>query len=573
MRAGELMPAYEGGPQISATVRFARWVLACAVRFWPEESRAWGAALAAEIDEATNGFDAMRWSLGGMMFFARSVISSAWTWLKSPAGSSLPSSSAGGTSGPSLKPRRSRIFTVAVLAVAAALLLLPEGRVALQTVTASWLEFMPTHSERRTLDKLAARAEKDHDAETLAFVALSPTRDPSHEEQQRAERLVERTVALDPSFIWIYGAKNHSASYYPAQKEWVERLQAADPENAVPILLEASAVADQKLNASPGHPNDSDFQSLGDDPQWMALMGRAYATPKYDSYLAKHIRLMQTVWNRNPNLPPHIFLMGLWSHAIPNLFLTRQYADIELNRAKQALAKGDTKQAEALTQGVATFGARMTASSSTMIEELIGVAISRMAYKEFAEIYMAEGKPEEARRATAHMDELEQLARHRAGRDDAGRAERARTFERQAVLVQGSVILGGLALMCAVVGIFALEVWRGKPAAQIGLWRRVMCFAVDWAPVTLLAASGAFLVSFLPFQKVLADFRVSSFQASDELRLSDAMWSLVGVPEHVLGMDAAVMFWSAVTYTLSAIVVCMVAWGVYRARRAQAKPA
>lgn len=563
------MPTYERGPQGSGTARFARWMLTCAVRYWPEQSRHWGAALAAEIDESTNGFDAVRWSLGGMMFFARSVLSSVWTWLKLPAGSSLP----GAASGPSLTPKRSRIFTAAVLAVTALLLALPEGRQAVQTVTASWLEFMPTNSDQRTLDKMAARAGKEKDAETLAFVALSSTRNSTPDAEQRAEKLVEQTVGLDPSFIWIYGAKNHGANLYPAQKEWMNRLQTSDPDNAVPILLEANAVADRKLSVIPHHANDSDFRTLGSDPQWMALMARAYAAPKYDSYFGKHIGLMQTVWNRNPNLPPEIPLMGLWSHAIPNLLQIRLYAEIQLNAAKKALAAGNTKQAEVLAQGVATFGARMTNSSATMIEELIGVAISRMADKEFAEIYTAEGKPEEARRATAHMDELEQATRHRFGRDDAGRAERARTFERQAVLVQGSAILSGLALVCGIVGIFALEVWRGKPAAQAGLWGRVMCFAADWAPVTLLVASGAFLVGFLPFQKVLADFRLSSFQPTDEMRLGEAMASLSTVPERVLGVDAAVTFWSAVTYTLSAIVVGMVAWGVYRSRRVQTKPA
>lgn len=215
----------------------------------------------------------------------------------------------------------------------------------------------------------------------------------------------------------------------------------------------------------------------------------------------------------------------------------------------------------------------MTATSGTIIEELIGVAISRMADKQFAEIYTAEGRLEEARRATAHGDELQQLARKRAGRDEAGRTARIRGFERQAALVQGAVILGGIALLCAVVGILSLEVWRSKPAAQTGLWRRVLCFAADWAPVTLLVASGAFVVCFLPFQKVLADFRVSGFQHADEMRISDAMWSLVMVPEHVLGTDAGVTFWSAVTITLSAIVVFIVAWSIYRGRRQQTGPA
>lgn len=562
MRPGELMPAYEGGPQVSPTARFARALLACALRFWPAESRAWGAALAAEVDEATNGFEAMRWSLGGLMFFARSVLSSTWAWLKLPAGSSLPGTGAGGVGGP-LMPKRSRLFTAAVLSVAAVLLLLPEGREAMQTVTASWLEFMPTRLERRTLDRLAARAEEERDAETLAFVAMSPTQDPSRDAERRAEKLVAQAVALDSSFIWIYGAKNHSAKFYPVQREWVERLHAADPDNAVPILMEANALAEQRVNV---RYIENDDMKLADDPQWMALMGRAFAAPKYDSYLAKHIHVMRNVWNRNPNLPPDIFLMSLWSHAIPDLYQLRLYGKIRLNAAKKALAAGDTKEAEALTQGVATFAARMMNSSGAAMEGLIGVALSHMADKEFAEIYTAEGKPEEARRATAHSDELEQATRHRFGRDEEGRAARARTFERQAALLQGIVIVGGLALICAVVGIFALEIWRSKLTTQTGL-RRVICFLADWAPATFLATTGAFLVCFLPFQKVVADFRVSSFQPTDEMRLSDAMWSLVGVPERVLGMDAAVTFWSAVTYMLSAIVVCVIARSVYRARR------
>ena len=74
----------------SVTARFARWVLAYTVRHWPEENRAWGLALAAEIDETAGAFETVRWSLGGIMLFTRSVLSSAWKWMKLPAGGSLP---------------------------------------------------------------------------------------------------------------------------------------------------------------------------------------------------------------------------------------------------------------------------------------------------------------------------------------------------------------------------------------------------------------------------------------------------------------------------------------------------
>src|SRR5579863_2481036 len=114
----------------SLTARFARWALGCAVRYWPDENRAWGLALAAEIDETASVFETVRWSLGGIMFFSRSVVSSAWKWIKLPAGSSL-SGGVDGPDGSSLLPKRSRVFTAAILAAAALLLILPEGREAI----------------------------------------------------------------------------------------------------------------------------------------------------------------------------------------------------------------------------------------------------------------------------------------------------------------------------------------------------------------------------------------------------------------------------------------------------------
>lgn len=504
------------------------------------------------------------------MFFARSVLSSTWAWLKLPAGSSLPGSGPGHASGP-LMPKRSRLFTAAVLAVAVILMLLPEGREALRTVSASWLQYEMTSSDQRALDKLAARAEAEKDAGTLAFVALSPTpRHDSAQHSQQVERtvaMVERAVALDPSYIWVYGAKNHRHDYYPAQKEWVARLESADPDNAVPLLIEADAFVEEKFATryASDYPTEKDFENLENDPQWMALMGRAYASSKYDSYLAKHLQLMRTVWDRDPNLPPEIFLEGLWSHAIPDLRLLRTYAKVRLEGADKAKVSGDFKQSEAMASAVAAFGARMMSSSGTVIEELIGVAISRMADKELAAIYTSEGKIAAAQKATAHSDELERSVRKRIGRDEAGRAERRRGVEREAALVQGCAILGGISLLAAVVGVLFVELSPSN--ARRGWWPRAMCFAADYAPSAVLIASGGFLICFRPFQKVLADFRVSSFQLDDEHRLTDAMWSLTSVPEHVLGMDSAVTFWSALTITLSAIVVAMVASGIYRARR------
>jgi hypothetical protein len=119
------------------------------------------------------------------MFFTRSVLSSP--------------------EGPPLLPRRSRLFTVAVLAVAALLLILPEGREAIRTVRASWQEYEQSDSDARTLEKLAARAEKEKDASMLAFVALSTG------DLKRSEVLTDLAVALNPQLFWVFGSHRPSA--------------------------------------------------------------------------------------------------------------------------------------------------------------------------------------------------------------------------------------------------------------------------------------------------------------------------------------------------------------------------
>jgi len=546
-----------------ATARFARWALGCAVRHWPEENRAWGAALAAEIDETASAFETVRWALGGIMFFMRSVLSSAWRWVKLPTGSSLP----GGPERPSMLPKRSRLFTAAVLAAAAVLLLLPEGREAIRTVGASWEIFLRPESDQRTLNKMAVRAEREKDASTLAFVALR-TRD-----SKRAAELVDRTISVDPSLIWVYGAR-HRASDDPARAERLERLQAADPGNAAPLLFEADMLGEAKLRTMQEHglPTKQDYEGLASDQRWMGLMERAFASPKYDTYFRRHIELTRAVWNRNESLPLEIILFGFWSHAIPNLYNMKVYSEIEIHAAQKAGAAGDWKQAEKLVGQVSAFGVRMTESSQTSIEKLIGLEITGKAEQALAEVYASEGKTDAVREAKAQVQQIDKNRRGFSDYLDPRRAAREQAFRKRAVFVQGFGLLGGFAGFVTIAGILLLEAWPGKNRKRAGSWRRVLCFALDYGPATLLAACAAFLVSFLPFQRALGEYRKSSFLLVDQQRITVALWSLIRVPEYVVGVDRAVALWSTVTISLTVLAVFILAWGLFRTKRTVTNP-
>ncbi len=553
--------------EIPASARFARWLLRCAVRHWPEETRPWGLALAAEIDETASAFETVSWSLGGILLFARSVWSCAWAWMKLPAGGSLPGAS--GPQRPSLLPKRSRVFTVAILATAALLLFLPVGREAIRTVRASWQGFQESASDQRTLEELAARAEKEKDAGTLAFVALSTT------DQKRAAALTERAVSLDPELVWVYGARNHRPDFDPPGEEWLARLKAADPGNAVPDLLMASALADPRVDMLYAHgtPKDADFEVLADS-KWKLLMERAYGAPRYDSYFQKHYQLTRAVWNRERNLPPTFIFSGLWSHAIPDLLNLRSFAEFKMHQARKARAAGDLQRAESLIGEVDVFALRMADGSGTKIEKLIALTISMSANKRLADLFASSARPQDARRVALRLDEIERSVKGMRPRGDpGGRSGGELAFRREAMLLQGFGILAVLSGLAALASVLLLEMWPGRMRNAQTRWRRALCWMTDYAPATLLVAIGAFLMSFLPFQHAFAEYRASNYVLLNDERLMGLMWGLLEIPEYVMGVNARVLIWAFVTIALTALLLFVLVKGIFRATHAASKPA
>jgi len=554
----------------SPPARCARWILDCALRHWPEDTRPWGLALAAEIDETANAFETVRWSLGGLMFFGRSVLSSALAWLKLPAGASLSGSPSGGPLDSSTFPKRSRFFTAAVLLAAALLLILPQGREALRTVRGTWQNDVQSESDARKLEELATRAEKDKDADMLAFAALSAR------DSTRGAALTERAIALDPKLIWVYGARNHSQKNDPPREDRLAQLQLADPGNAVPDLLMADALVQPQISILIEHGmNDREYRlSLESNAKWMALMERAYAEPRYDSYFQRHYHLTKTVWNREKDLPATIVLYGVAQHAFPDLLHIRMYCDMKIDAARKAREAGNFTTAKDLLAGVDAFGVRMADSGGADFEQLIGLVVSRSANKEAENLAKVSANPEDARTAAARLDQIE--ARFNRIRRSANpeRAVRSEVFRKEGLLVQSFGILCVLAAIGTLAGILLLELWPARLQGAKSLSRRFACILADWAPPTLLVACAGFLLSFLPFHRAIEEYRSSNYLRADELALLDAWWGLMRVTESLyLGADATVRFWYFVTVALSAVLLAVVFRAIVRTKRSATNPA
>jgi hypothetical protein len=545
----------------------ARWLLAGAVRHWPAETRAWGQAVAAELEEETmDAWESLSWSLGGVLLFFYSLAGSLWAWLHLPVGASL----SRGAEPSSRLPKCSRFLTLATLAAAGALLFLPLGQQALNTFRSSWSGFVPSAFDGWQLDRLGRRAEIENDPSALAF-ASQATDDPG-----RFLRWADRAVSIDPQYVWIYGAaRTHGSSDLREAAKRLERLRAADPDNAVPALLEASLLSNSRISElyERYSPQEEEVQAMLEaDPNWVELMQRAFAAPRYDSYLGQQAQLVSAVWNRKRNLSPSIVLTGLWGHPMPDLAMVRAFSRILFRQAEEAAAAGDFPEAERQIGRVGGFGERMAGGDQahTNLESLIGVTLERDAAAELQKLYAQTGRPSDAGKATSEMKRLDDRSAELRRRIEASGFARMHAFRSLGFLVQGLGVLLVLAALLASAALLVLEIVPARFTSRRMRLRTAASWATDYAPAALLVSSGAFLLSFLPYARVFAQYRSSSAPLPDEHPVVEALWGLGAVPVRVLSSNYQLSAWLAFTVALSALAVFLVARGLYRWRRVPA---
>jgi hypothetical protein len=545
----------------SLLVRWACWQTRTLAQLWPAASRRWGQAIASEAEEIEQPLAALGWALGGATVYLRALGSHLLDWFKLPVGQRSGGALPPLTGAPG--PKRSRLFAVVVLACAAALLCIPEGREAIRTLGTVWesvwdgvIEREPPQTE---LQKIAGRAQQTNDARMMAFAALSIR----NNEQSR--ELSRRAVALDPQLVWIYAAGGRFRGE-SEQANWLTEVEAADPDNAVPYLMAADAVA----RSSPGDQRSITARELSDaltsNPRWLALMDKAFHAPRYDSYYSLHRELNREAWRRYPDLPFTSVFEGIGAHAIPNLFYIRTFSKFLVQEAEKERVAGHLEKAEELLREVDAFGSHMQQPGSTAIEQLIGASCQKDAAQGWKTFYEATGRAAQAQAAARQSAQIDESWRTNA-------AERRQMWKQRergtaiAWLLQLSAFVILLAVILALASIALFEVrpaiWKRQPRA-----RHVASWVADFAPPAALLASIVFLMSFLPYARLFSAFRAGSPGAVDERTLAVRFWSLLDVSEAIIGnSDRGVFRWTLLTVLLSAAAALLLARMVYRALR------
>lgn len=487
-------------PQSSVTFRIAHSALRLALRVWPEDSRQWGVALAAELDEIQQPAEGLQWALEGLVIFARASALHFLAWLKLPAGSRAAMAPFAPGSDAPLLPKHSRLLTAGVLLGAALLLFLPQSREAISTVHASWREFSASGADLRSIEDLGARAEVQKDARTLAFVSLVLP------DSQRATTFADHAVVLDPTLAWIYASRVGRSEFAPPGREELARLMNSDPDNAYPELVAARVISEarwQELISGHAVSNQKIESTLASDSAWMGHMDRAFRAPRYDSYFNRNWELTRDVWNRERSLSPAVAFCSLWSHStsLPDGLSIKTYANVLVLHAQEASIAGHYEQAENLLQQLDSFGRRLTEQSQTDFERIIGLSLSRQSSMELRKVYLRASKADESELADQRLQQIDSSIAATINSFRLIEAPQVRALQRRAIFVQSCAAISILLILATALSFLALELRREKRGSR---WiRGAICFAVDWAPVTLLSACIAMLWAFQPFAGIL----------------------------------------------------------------------
>jgi hypothetical protein len=363
-----------------ALLRFAIWIA-------PHDTLDWGHGMLSELNHVQGNWSALLWSLGGAGVLAKHAALA----LILPGNHRRTVSSAGELFEKE-GPMRKTILAVIATCVVASLLFFaaPVFRQAFAVSLLQWEALLHAGEYPREvpgLEDIQRRAERNQDAEGLAFVAVRQSK------ASESARLANEAVRLDPKLVWIYGPVASSYSSLPQiDDHWVAELKKFDPENALPFFVAAEKIDIDEVGRKQIPRNWQEKSA-----PWRTAMALAFQSSKLDDYADRQEALDRRVFQRyhiqNPSL--------LNSYAWPRLpsFTdadSRCYAQALIAEAKSLEEKGDPHGATANYFVVIRFGDVIGHQVNWWLREDVGNA-----YAGLGSLAEEVARPEEARLYTS----------------------------------------------------------------------------------------------------------------------------------------------------------------------------
>jgi hypothetical protein len=531
------------------------------VRLWPEETRDWGLAFAAELAEMENPSEARRWIAGGVMLLARerwkSFVNSWWRPLGVPAQGELNSVARNGSG----FPRMPRFLTALLLLASLAILLHPDVRRCIASVISGYSsnvwEWAP--SKWHSVKKLKAEAQRNHDPQLLAFLSLLANN--SDEQAQLSREAIRR----DPSLTWIDYVSAKAASRVP-DATTIARLEQWDPDNAAVHFLEAGYITETHngLHGDDGrhylsyHPPGP----LLKDQEWLVEMDRAFSSARYDNYADRELGLLRDIVGRYHVDDPDLSVALLTRLRFDGAAAMLAYADVLAAQGQAEEDRGNNEAALAIYRKIDRLPQLMhlTSCDGANIGCLTAIFGENRALERLQPLLQKMGRNQEAELAGLRLASNEAL---RLG------------FRRDGQMwdVEGwtglFIRLAVPAILClAVASLFCsafLWIRAGRIAESWRWLRGSLSYIADSTPLLLLFMSGSLFCAYRPYAQ---DYRIllsnaRSFGDAERLsQIASVTRILPGyafdLQDFFFGPNGGTVLWAGITLALAVAAAVMI---------------
>jgi hypothetical protein len=382
------------------------------------------------------------------------------------------------------------------------------------------------------------KAEQNHDAEALAFVALRTW------DRSESARLADEAVRLDPNLTWVYASAG--TFYLPSSSaDRISALERWDPQNALPHLIVA-----QKIGQNVISNKESPLGKAQGNPGWQDAMEAAFQSPKLDTYVDRRKSLDRRVLARyHVDDPFQVVSYGDW-YGLPSYssWYSSSYAESLLDAGKSFEARGDRKAALDKYWTIARFGQLMGVNREFLMRKQL-----KEAYARLATLSQLEGDQAGAAFYAALADQLDKAWENQlTSWRNTSRGSDVSQWNAFLVRLSGLLILlfGFLLALCVLGLVIRSRLVKATLLRPSGLTLALGCVAA----VGALLASAILFVSYWPYSHVLQRFvkagdeaglpELSNFLGNSQLPLGSGLrigsW-YVGVG------DTVFYFWGAVT--------------------------
>lgn len=452
-------------------------------------------------------------------------------------------------------PRRMRVWIVLVLTLT--LVAMPTFRQALEIIPVPGSYPEPVNSRifsEKALRRLEQSGDKEKCARTLAFVALHSR----ETDGLQAARAAEKAIALDPQLTWISAKIIQSSNFAPAidAHPWIKRLQAWDPQNGFPYLLETSSSL---------HYWESPWTkyrgttlglrlALAAAPRLRVPMEKAFAAPRLDFYEARQFALDRQVLEEQGFDRPDMLLAAGWSQPFPDLSTILFYKDVQLKDIGETAEKaGRTEDALAAYWRVVHFGERLGASSMD-IAQVCSNRLRRDAYNHILSLLRSKGRTAEADLAESILATIPSRYSEPASSSVKAAARRSA----QIVVISAALA----AILSVATALWLISVVALKWKADTGVSRLLNRLASQlyFAPPALLLASVALILGYYPYVRSIGEIHSYKDLEYGYVPILMAAYNLMRFGP-ITDIWIARMFWPSVWCAVVALAgVCLLAW-------------